>query len=140
MPLALLDSGFAAESQVVFYASTPGAFVDLAADLTYAFAQPPRTPGRDGGSSGTALDPAGRGPASPDGDTFSLSGVAELSTIDRAVGVLIDQGHHPDDAHATLRRDAARAGLEPHVLGRAVVAADARSPARIGVRLVCCIG
>jgi hypothetical protein len=46
---------------------------------------------------------------------FRLSGLTELSIIDRAVGVLIGQGHHPDHAHATLRRDAARARLEPHV-------------------------
>ena len=50
----------------------------------------------------------------PDGRTFSLSGVAELSTVNRAVGVLINQGNHPDDAHESLRGHAARAGLEPY--------------------------
>ena len=35
--------------------------------------------------------------------------------IDRAVGVMLDQGHHPDDAPATLRRQAVAAGVEPHI-------------------------
>ena len=36
VPLALLDASFAEESRIVFYAGTPGAFVDLAADLAFA--------------------------------------------------------------------------------------------------------
>ena len=112
MPLALIDSSFAAESQVVFYASTSGALVDLAADLTYAFKVQRQ---RDGNGDHPAppsilLDED----LPPDGHTFSLIGTAELSAINRAVGVLIDQGHHPDDAHENLRGHAARAGLEPH--------------------------
>ena len=113
VPLILVDSGFAAGSQVVFYASTSGAFVDLAADLTYALARVPRPPGENGDH---PAQPSIRLDADlpPDGHTFSLSGVAELSAVNRAVGVLIDQGNHPDDAHETLRGHAARAGLEPH--------------------------
>jgi hypothetical protein len=112
VPLALLDSGFAAESRIVFYASTPGAFVDLAADLEFALSLGASTPvpGKNSTLSAIRLDadppPRTRG--------FSLSGITELSTIDRAAGVLIVQGHHPDHAHTTLRRDAARAGMEPH--------------------------
>jgi hypothetical protein len=33
-----------------------------------------------------------------------LIGLDELSTVNRAVGILVDQGHHPNQAHATLRR------------------------------------
>lgn len=44
-----------------------------------------------------------------------LSGMQEMSTINRAVGMLIDQGHHPDDAHSVLRRHAAAAGVDTHV-------------------------
>jgi hypothetical protein len=111
VPLTLMDSHFATESRVVFYASTPGAFVDLAADLSYAFDQ--RTPGQDGDHPAWPLIRLDAD-LPPDGPTFSLSGVAELSAINRAVGVLIDQGHHPDDAYEILRGHAARAGLDPY--------------------------
>ena len=109
VPLVLLDSRFAAGSRVVFYASTPGAFVDLAADLAYALGRtqevvenlaPPAIP----------ID-ADLPPLTRD---CNLAGATELLTIDRAVGVMIDHGHHPDRAHATLRSDAARAGMEPY--------------------------
>ena len=111
VPLALLDPGFAAASRVVFYAGTPGAFVDLAADLAFAF-RGANTPERaEDSAPAIRLDedtpPRTRG--------FSLSGLKELSAIDRAVGVLIVQGHHPDHAYATLRRDAARDDIEPHI-------------------------
>jgi hypothetical protein len=44
-----------------------------------------------------------------------VSGLSELSTINRAIGVLIGHGHHPDHAGDTLRRRAAsREDLEPH--------------------------
>ena len=111
VPLALLGLGFAAASRIVFYAGTPGAFVDLAADLAFAL--------RGANTSERAEDSA---PAilldedpPPRTRVFSLSGLTELSTIDRAVGVMIVKGHHPDHAHETLRRDAARARLEPHI-------------------------
>ena len=113
VPLTLVDSGFAAGSQVVFYASTPGAFVDLAADLAYVLDQVPRRPGQDGDHPAPPLIRLDAD-LPPDGRTFSLSGVAELSTVNRAVGVLINQGNHPDDAHESLRGHAARAGLEPY--------------------------
>jgi hypothetical protein len=111
VPLALLDSGFAPDSQIVFYAGTPGAFVDLAADLHFALSgsTPESTENADLPTIQIDADP------SPRTQDFSLSGLTELSTIDRAVGVMIVKGHHPDHAHATLRRDAARAGLEPHI-------------------------
>ena len=44
-----------------------------------------------------------------------LSGLDQLSTVNRAVGMLIDQGHEPDEAVKVLHRDAAAAGVEPHV-------------------------
>ena len=109
VPLALLDSRFAAESRVVFYASTAGAFVDLAADIAYALSRteevvenlaPPAIP--------IDADPP------PSTRDCNLVGTTELLAIDRAVGVMIDHGHHPDHAHATLRSDAARAGMEPY--------------------------
>jgi hypothetical protein len=108
VPLTLLDSSFAEESRIVFYAGTPGAFVDLAADLAFAL--------RDGSTSERLDNAAIRLDADPLPRTrgFSMSGLTEMSTIDQAIGAMIVQGHHPDHAHATLRRDAARAGMEPH--------------------------
>jgi hypothetical protein len=47
----------------------------------------------------------------------ALDGLDELSMVNRAVGILIDQGHHPNEAHATLRRQVAEAGVEPHLYG-----------------------
>ena len=45
---------------------------------------------------------------------YELSGMSELSTVNRAIGVLIGHGQHPDQAADTLRRGALRDGLEPH--------------------------
>jgi hypothetical protein len=41
--------------------------------------------------------------------------MAELSTVNRAIGFLIGQGHIPSDAHEILCRGAAGAGVEVHV-------------------------
>lgn len=135
LPLSLLDPTVEVHSRVVFYARTPGAFVDLAADLAYALRTDAVT--ADGESSdrrgGDGLRPVnghgGDGLQQPDGHQVTIeldadlppptresgiSGLADLSTINQAVGVLIANGHRPDDAHNTLRRQAAAAGLTPH--------------------------
>ena len=52
-----------------------------------------------------------------------LSGVEERSVIDRAIGVIIGQGHHPDSALATLHRNADAAGVEPHIYARRLLRA-----------------
>ena len=44
-----------------------------------------------------------------------LVGLDELTAINRAVGILIDQGQHPNQAHAALLGHAAAAGVEPHI-------------------------
>ena len=118
IPLALLNPGFTAESRIVFYAGIPGAFVDLAADLAFALRSASTSePVEDSAPSAIRLDadppPGTRG--------FTLSGLTELSTIERAIGVMLGEGHHPDHAHATLSSDAARAGLEPHVWAASVL-------------------
>ncbi len=108
------------DSRIVFYAATPGALVDLAADLSHALGVPTIT-GRvsDGGE---PADVAGHDAAirldddlPPVSMVSGLVGLAELSTINRAAGFLIGQGHLPVDAHDTLRRGASAAGLDTHL-------------------------
>jgi hypothetical protein len=123
LQLWLLDPALKAASRVVFYARTPGAFVDLAADLGYALGgadtmareQEENHRGNrfgpvDGHRPGIELD----ADLPPPTRVSGLSGLTDLSTINRAVGVLIANGHDPDDAHETLREQAAAASLEPH--------------------------
>jgi hypothetical protein len=124
-----LGPGFNGESYVIFYAATPGAFVDLAADFGYALGTPTVTfspSARDGDSTSSDRH---QGPARRDrhqlivldadlpapSATSGLIGLDELSTINRAVGILIEQGHHPNQAHAALRHQAAEAGVESHI-------------------------
>lgn len=136
---AALGPGFDSKSRVVFYAATPGAFVDLAADFGYALDTPvvtTATPAGSGGIDGVrrhSPDPRDgdrtRDLACRDGDALivldadlppptamsGLVGLDELTMINRAVGVLIDQGHHPNQAHAALLGHAAAAGVYPHI-------------------------
>jgi len=81
---------------VVFYARNPGAFVDLAADTR------------------RVRGPVGR--VVPDGHLPSrshpphrpgITGLADLSVVNRAIGVLITRGHTLGEARAELRRRAA---------------------------------
>jgi hypothetical protein len=128
LPFATLGDGFNRDSRVVFYAATPGAFVDLAADLGHAlqapvlFSRPP--PGATDGADGDGLNRGHQdgqetivldADLPPRGTTSGLTGLDEMSTISRAVGMLIDQGHPPDEANSTLQRRATAAGVEPHV-------------------------
>jgi hypothetical protein len=128
LPLTALGPKFDSRSRVTLYAATAGAFVDLAADLSYALHLPTCTNrSTDVGSSDgddqrhdrvgsdrqITLD-ADMPPSPLASGVYELSGLSELSIINRAIGVLIGQGQHPDDAADTLRRDAFREGLESH--------------------------
>jgi hypothetical protein len=137
---AALGPGFDGKSGVVFYAATPGAFVDLAADFGYALGTPivtasapatsiDNTDGVGRRGSGQCDDDTQHGPAGRDGDQLivldadlpppsaisGLVGLDELTMINRAVGILIDQGHHPNTAHTALLGHAAAAGVRPHI-------------------------
>jgi hypothetical protein len=79
-----------ADSRITFYASTPGTFVDLAADLSFAL-----------GSDSLRLDED-----LPSVLVSGLSGVGTLSAINKAVGVLISHGHAPGSAQRELRHTA----------------------------------
>jgi len=93
------------DSQITFYASVVGTFVDLAADLAHAL-----------GSQSLRLD--GDIPSALVSD---LTGVRRLSTINEAVGVLIGHGHTPDDAQRELRQMADAAGISIHRAAEAVI-------------------
>jgi hypothetical protein len=123
IPLTVLGTRFDPDSRVTFYAAAAGAFVDLAADLSYALHVPTSTDrstdgsdsedrwrGRVDGDRGITLD----ADVAPSALVSGVSGLSELSTINRAIGVLIDHGHHPDQAGDTLRCDASSEGLEPN--------------------------
>ena len=126
---AALAPEFDGESHVVFYAATPGAFVDLAADFSYALDTPTTTAGTPAGFVDSKDGARQHGPGRSDAlqlivldadlppltTRSGLAGLAERSVLDRAIGIMIDQGHDPDLAHATLRRRAAAAGVEPHI-------------------------
>ena len=76
------------DSQITFYASVPGTFVDLAADLAHAL-----------GSVSLRLDED-----IPVVLVSDLTGVHRLSTINEALGVLIGHGHTPDGLSASCAK------------------------------------
>jgi len=127
LPLALVSPAVDHGSRVVFFAVTPGAFIDLAADLSYVLGGIPvsqASPPADGDDhrdhGGAGLDGHRRAieldldlplPSRVSG----LTGLAELTVLNRAIGMLVAQGNDIEQAHQLLRRDAAAAGVEPHV-------------------------
>ena len=120
LALAALVPHADGDSHVTFYAARAGAFVDLAADLSYALGIPTGSP-RSAPVDGAANAHEDRAAIELDGDLAldtprsGLTGLAELSTINRAIGFLIGQGHLPEHAHEILRRGAAGAGVDLHI-------------------------
>ncbi len=86
-----------AGSAVVFYAATPGALVDLAADLQWALHLPPGAMLLDR----HLTPPSGADP---------IAGLPEMSIVHRAMGALLAQGRTPDAAAEDLRTIADRSG------------------------------
>jgi hypothetical protein len=123
LPLALVSS-VDGESRVVFYAGTPGAFTDLAADLSHALGGIPveqrSTTANNADHRGTWVD-GHRKVIELDADLppisriSGLTGLAELTVLNRAIGMLIQQGHDLEQAHQLLRQEAAAAGVEQHI-------------------------
>lgn len=93
IPLSAI--GLAADDELVLFASVPGAFVDLAADLAHATATELVTFAVD-----TRLGP-------PPGSTVGVGG---LGVINQAIGMLIGRGHTPDQARAHIAQIAAHDG------------------------------
>jgi hypothetical protein len=79
-----------ADSRITFYASTPGTFVDLAADLAFALH-----------SHSIRLDQD-----IPPALLPGLTGAGKLSALNKAVGVLINHGHTHDSAQREVRHTA----------------------------------
>lgn len=75
------------------YAATPGAFVDLAADVCHALQLPPER---------VVLDHH----LTPPANASALTGARGLSQINQAVGILVSYGQTPEDARIELRRRA----------------------------------
>lgn len=101
-PVSFGDEG----SHVIFYAATPGALVDLAADLAYAIGSDQCTLTLDGDLE----------PNFPPADGFD-----RLSTMNRAVGLLIDRGYTAAGAQAELRRRGKIAGDDVFTAARIVL-------------------
>ena len=150
IPLRALGPRFDPDSRVTLYAATAGAFVDLAADLSYALHLPTSTDRfTDAGSSNGDDQRCGQvdddrritldADVPPNPLDSGVSGLSELSTINRAIGVLIDHGHHPDHAGETLRGDASIEGLEPHGYAARLLGRDRarRDAGRHGSSWVC---
>ncbi len=96
LPLLPLGKNALAGS-VAFYSGTGGAFIDLAGDAKWIFnlAGPPVLDAQ--------LLPAGI-------DATGIRGLTALSDLNQAVGVLVEDGHTPQDAHTELRRRAHHQG------------------------------
>ncbi|MBM7799390.1 hypothetical protein JOE57_002311 [Microlunatus panaciterrae] len=95
-------------SRICLYAAVPGAFVDLAADIRHALRLTDGSIGLDETKTPTSL-------------TSGLNGLAELSAINQAIGILIGRGHPPGHAHRELSRQADGAGVSLHVRARQLI-------------------
>jgi hypothetical protein len=102
---------------LVLQASAPGAFVLLAEDLAALLGRGQQPPELD----------AHLAPLTASTDPALAGSLAELSLLDRALGVLIHQGWPPEAAEAELHRRAAIAGLTLAALAERLLASP--SPA-----------
>jgi hypothetical protein len=130
LPLALVSSAVDLESRVVFFAVTPGAFTDLAADLSYTLGGVPvdlALPAVDGvDQRGTRVDRQRRAieldvDLPPPSRVSGLTGLAELTVLNRAIGMLVAQGHDIEQAQQVLRRDATAAGVELRIYAARII-------------------
>ena len=94
---------------VTLYASAPGAFVDLAADLAWLTKRP---------LSDFTMD---RHLAIPTG-AVSGNSLRAASLVNQAIGVLIGRGYTPEQALGHLDAEAARAGTDHRVVAQRILA------------------
>jgi hypothetical protein len=118
LPLSALgDTGL--RGALVFYAGKPGAFVDLAADLSFALGLGPEVVTFDEDLT----------PISPPAGLTGLIGLDEMSQVNQAIGVLIERGHLPDSARTELHRLADLAQTSLHAAARQLIRAAQLQPA-----------
>lgn len=98
-----------AGSTIVFYAARTGAFVDLAADLSWTLGLP---------LPAIELDAHLEVPAADAG----LTGLTELSEVNQAIGILIGGGLTPARARTELQRRADGSRMSMAEAARAVIA------------------
>ncbi|MEO9199411.1 MAG: hypothetical protein ABI206_11755 [Antricoccus sp.] len=99
---------------LILYAATPGAFIDLAADLSWITGQ---TMAEFPLDTHLTLPPS----------HSDRTPIATMSTINQALGVLIGRGSIPEQAERDLHARAVSAGIEP--LGAAtLILASLRPP------------
>jgi hypothetical protein len=108
LPLSALGP-YSPEAAITFYAATPGALVDLAADLSYALRLDPGD---------VRLD----SDLVPPESTADGVGLDELTVRNQAIGVLLDRGHTVEQARSELDRQARSAGLTPLMVAQRVIA------------------
>ena len=116
LPLTGVD-GAEPGSQVVFYAGNAGALVDFAADLSYALRLPLAAIELDGH----------RPPPATDG---GVAGLAELMRLNQAVGILIEMGYKPEQAHVELGRVAHNGEVSVDHLAQQLIRATAAASKR----------
>jgi hypothetical protein len=100
----------AATVAVILYASVPGTFVDLAADLAWLTEQP---------TSEITLDGHLTVPAATD----IGAQLHAASAINQAIGVLIGRGYSPDQAHRHLDTQATTNRIDRHAAAELVLGA-----------------
>ena len=93
--------------RIIFYASVPGALVDLAADLEWLF----------GEQESLELD----GDLPPARGELGITGLHELSVIGQACGVLITRGRSPEGARAELEHAARASGTTVEVVADGLI-------------------
>jgi len=93
---------------LIFYAATPGTFVDLAADLAWLTGRP---------QSDFALDQHLSVPAS----SGAATSLRTTSVINQAIGVLIGRGYTPQQAHSKLDTQADSTGTDRYTTAQSIL-------------------
>jgi hypothetical protein len=118
IPLSAVAAAYG-NSTLVLYAATPGAFVDLAADLSHALGTDP-----------AALILDSHPVENPDRDGDGMAGLDALVTINQAIGVLIGRGHTPGFARQELHRLAALNDGDLHATAQQIVLLTGNGPSQ----------
>jgi hypothetical protein len=108
-PAIVAATAAVAAVSLILYAGTPGAFIDLAADLAWLTGRDP---------SEYRLDEHHTLPH----DATATTPLRGQSTINQALGVLIGRGFKPADAERELYAQAATTGVDPEMAAAHILA------------------